>query len=114
MAVLRWTGGRAKADVHDELPHSLLTGAEMLLEEADRTVPFEEGILAESGDTDVDKDRQISTTFYDTPYAVKQHEDTRLRHDPGRRAKWLEHALRENAEELLEVMAEDLRRRLSW
>ena len=32
---------------------------------------------------------------YDTPYALKQHEDTRLRHAPGRRAKWLERTLDE-------------------
>ena len=34
---------------------------------------------------------------YDTPYAVRQHEDTRLRHDPGRRAKWLERTAQEQA-----------------
>jgi len=34
---------------------------------------------------------------YDTPYAVRQHEDTRLRHDAGRRAKWLERTADEEA-----------------
>lgn len=114
MAVLRWDGPRAKSDVRNEAPHALLTAAEVLLEEANRTVPFEEGILAESGDTDVDDGRLLATVSYDTPYAVRQHEDTRLRHDPGRRAKWLEHALRENADDLIEVVADDLRRRLNW
>lgn len=34
---------------------------------------------------------------YDTPYAVRQHEDLTYRHAPGRTAKFLEQAAQEHA-----------------
>ncbi len=70
--------------------------AEHILEEANRTIPIEEGVLTGSGSTDVDGGK--ASIFYDTPYAARQHEDTSLRHDPGRRAKWLELTLTERAD----------------
>ena len=45
---------------------------------------------------------------YDTPYAVRQHEDTRLRHDPGRRAKWLERTLQEERQRVQKWIADEI------
>jgi hypothetical protein len=63
--------------------------AEALLTEANRTVPLEEGTLEGSGFVAVDKANLVAVVAYDTPYAVRQHEDTRLRHKGKGRAKWL-------------------------
>lgn len=73
--------------------------AEHLLETANRTAPIEEGTLIGSGTAtvDVSGDRVRGVVAYDTPYAVRQHEDTTLRHDQGRRAKWLERTAHEEA-----------------
>ena len=46
---------------------------------------------------------------YDTPYAVRQHEDTRLRHTNGRRAKWLEHTAREQSSRIGSFLADRIR-----
>jgi hypothetical protein len=56
-------------------------------------VPHEEGTLERSGKTGVDEQALRGGVGYDTPYAVIQHEDMTLRHDPGRNAKFLENAL---------------------
>ena len=84
--------------------------AEFLLEESNRTAPIEEGNLIGSGMVTVDASRLTATVSYDTPYAVRQHEDTRLRHLDGRRAKWLEHTGREQAHTITKLISDRLRR----
>lgn len=83
--------------VKDAAVKALGDAAEFLLAEANKTVPFDEGTLARSGQVTVDTSEGIAVVSYDTPYAVTQHEDTRLHHPNGRRAKWLQLALNENA-----------------
>jgi hypothetical protein len=78
----------------------LSDAAEVLLEEANRSVPIEESTLARSGTTSVDPAALKAAVAYDTVYAARQHEDLTLRHDPGRRAKWLELSMQENASRL--------------
>jgi hypothetical protein len=65
---------------------------EHILQVANGHVPIEEGTLERSGRVSDPTDGAV-TVFYDTPYAVVQHEDMTFRHDAGRNAKWLENAL---------------------
>lgn len=88
---------------------ALSDAGEYLLEEANRTAPIEEGTLIGSGAVTLDKRRLKAIVSYDTPYAVRQHEDTRLRHAPGRRAKWLEHTAREERRNITRFIATKLR-----
>lgn len=60
------------------------------LEKSNRVVPIEEGTLANSGTVTSDKTAGVVQVSYDTPYAVVQHEDQSLRHNDGRKAKFLE------------------------
>lgn len=76
---------------------ALHAGAEHMLEQSNRTIPLETGVMAGSGVASVDP-RQLRAAFsWNTPYVRRQHEDTRLRHDKGRRAKWAERTLREQS-----------------
>jgi hypothetical protein len=79
-----------------------------LLEDANRTVPIEEGTLMRSGGVSVDAGAGEAAVSYDTPYAVRQHEDERLSHDAGRRAKWLERSLQERGSDLIEMIGSDI------
>ena len=45
---------------------------------------------------------------YDTPYAVRQHEDMSYRHDPGRTAKYLEGPLMAEAQTVAKIVGEHL------
>lgn len=83
--------------------------AELLLEESNRTVPIEEGTLMRSGTVDVDAAEPAATVSYETPYARRQHEDTRLAHNAGRRAKWLEATFDEQHDRATEVVADRLK-----
>jgi hypothetical protein len=85
----------------------LILAAEYLLETANRTAPIEEGTLIRSGRTSLDGNS--AAVSYDTPYAKRQHETLHYRHDPGRRAKWLEATMNEEAPAIGEIIAKELR-----
>ena len=95
----------AIARVRAACASALSDAAEHILEEANRTVPIEEGVLTGSGNTDVDEGVGVASIYYDTPYAARQHEDTSLNHDPGRRAKWLELTLQERTADVRRFFA---------
>lgn len=107
-----WAGPQVADRVRAEAYRALLDGAEHLLEEANRTVPIEEATLQRSGDVSGDRQTLTAAVSYDTPYARRQHEDTRLRHDPGRRAKWLERTFNERAADVVSFVADRIRRAL--
>lgn len=88
---------------------ALSDAGEFLLEQSNRTAPIEEGTLIGSGTVTIDRARLKAIVSYDTPYAVRQHEDTRLRHTNGRRAKWLEHAGREQGARITQLIAARMR-----
>jgi len=96
---LRWDGAKVQAGVRAAAISGLRDGAEHLLTEANKTVPIETGALMRGGVADVDEERLEASVSYgnneSAAYAVTQHEDTTLRHDEGRRAKWLEMTLNE-------------------
>ncbi|MFI1677062.1 hypothetical protein [Streptomyces sp. NPDC020607] len=70
-------------------------------------VPLEEGTLERSGRVDVDG--LNGAISYDTVYAVRQHEELTWKHLPGRQAKYLESAMNDEREVMLQLMAVTLR-----
>lgn len=83
--------------IRENAMQSMHTVGEVILEDANRTSPIDTKQMIDSGEVssrDYDKKVVIS---YNTVYAVKQHEDTTLKHAPGRRARWLELTVDENA-----------------
>lgn len=53
-------------------------------------VPLDQGVLKNSCAVDVADDGSQGTVSYDTPYAVRQHEEMGYQHQGGRKAKYLE------------------------
>ena len=81
-------------------------------QEANKTVPIDEGTLQRSGGVELNRERAEVVIFYDTTYAVKQHEGTHFRHSEGRRAKWLELTVQEQQAQIRELLAAQTRRRM--
>lgn len=88
---------------------ALRQGSEHLLTTSNNTVPIRERTLRDSGRVDVDARAGRAAISYDTPYAVRQHEDLTLRHDSGRRAKFLESALTSEAQVVGQIIARGIR-----
>ena len=112
MAEVRWYGRQVSANARAAGIRGLRLAAEHVLEEANRTVPIEEGTLERSGTVSVDEQRGAAAVSYDTPYAVRQHEELGYRHDPGRRAKWLELTLQERQRAIRDYIAGEIRKAL--
>lgn len=84
---------------------SVLTAAGYhVLGVSNEQVPHETGDLMRSGGVATEGD--TVAIYYDTPYAVVQHEDLNYRHDEGRNAKFLENAIiaeQQTVETMLQV-----------
>lgn len=89
-------------------------GGELILEESLRVAPSEDGELARSGTvtSETTAAAAVSAVAYDTGYAVRQHEQMDLEHDPGRSAKYLEVPLVAAAADVAEIAADGLRKAL--
>jgi hypothetical protein len=87
--------------------------AEALLTDTNPRVPLDEGPLAQSGMVTHDPANLTSAVSYDTPYAVRQHEDTTLHHPQQGEAKFLERTMNERARVYGERIAARIRRALS-
>jgi hypothetical protein len=112
-----WNGDEAKRIYFAAAQAAVNLGAELLLTEANKTVPIEETTLGRSGQVSTDTSRTrtrnaVANVSYDTPYAKRQHEDRTLKHDPGRRAKWLEFTLDENRRKISGLLADEIRKRV--
>lgn len=91
----------------DECGPALALGTEHLLSEANKQVPHDEGTLERSGRASNDGKR--GAVSYDTPYAVRQHEDLSLHHDGKGQAKWLELTMGQEATTVGQIIATRLR-----
>jgi hypothetical protein len=109
---IEWHGQRVKAAARRGALRGLATAAEHLLALSRREVPIEEGTLERSGRAEVDAAAMRGSVSYDTPYAVRQHEELTWRHDPGRNAKYLEGPLNREAGTLQGLIAAEIRRSL--
>ncbi|OAR21907.1 hypothetical protein A8W25_28125 [Streptomyces sp. ERV7] len=107
-----WTGDAAVRGTREAAARGLRLAAEHVLATSRARVPIEEATLERSGTATVDEQALAAAVSYDTPYAVRQHENLTYRHDAGRSAKYLEGPLTEEAPVVAEIIATQLRRSL--
>lgn len=105
-----WNGPQAIRSAQHGLETGVRVAADHLLALSSDVVPIEEGTLQDSGAVTVEG--PVAAVSYDTPYAVKQHEELGYKHDAGRRAKYLEGPLEENRKELQGIIAKQVQNAL--
>lgn len=88
----------------------VMLSTEHLLTEANQHVPHDEGTLEHTGDAS--HDGLVGAVSYDTPYAVRQHEDMSLHHHGKGQAKWLENTMAQEAKTVGAIIATAIRTRL--
>ena len=87
----------------------LALAGEEVLGRSNEVVPLEDGPLMNSGTVAVDQKGLRAAVSYNTPYAVRQHEDMTLKHNDGRRAKYLETALTSSQDTTAQIIAGAIR-----
>jgi hypothetical protein len=106
---LTWRGDQVAASVHAAATRGLLKGAEHLRGVAQQLAPIDEGTLRNSAAITVQSAARVAVSF-NTPYAVKQHEEVGYRHPKGGQAKYLEEPLHTEADTIRAIAAAELRR----
>jgi hypothetical protein len=96
--------GSVAAQVRAAAVDGLTKAAEHLLQVSRGQVPLETGTLERSGVATVDEANLQAAVSYDTPYAVRQHEDLTLDHDRGRKAKYLEDPANQEAATMAKII----------
>ncbi|MEV0444507.1 minor capsid protein [Streptomyces spectabilis] len=109
---IRWSGGAALRAAREGAARGLRLAAEHVLAEARKLVPLDEATLERSGTTSVDEQDLSAAVTFDTPYAIRQHEELTYRHAPGRSAKYLETPMRTEAATVEAIVAAQVRRSL--
>ena len=104
--------GKVRVALDEGCVDGLTAAVEHLLTEANKDVPHDEGTLERSGEASVDDAGLRGAVSYNTPYAVRQHEDMTLRHDGKGTAKWLETAMAQEAKTMGKIVQQALARRL--
>lgn len=108
IAHLQWEGRRIFGSRFQRLVSEGIGRAlEHTLGVATTLVPLDEGPLQRSGKVQVEG--LNGTISYDTPYAIRQHEELTWRHAPGRQAKYLEQPMNTERDVMLELSAVSFR-----
>lgn len=68
---------------------AMVDALEYLLDESNKLVPHDEGVLQSTGSYQIDSDGAKGVVFYNTPYAVRLHEHPEYKFQKGRQGKWL-------------------------
>lgn len=108
---ITWHGNAAKQAMRKGRDRGLTLAGEHVLEESRRIVPIEEGTLERSGRVSGPDGGTVAVS-YDTPYAVRQHEDLTLRHDRGRQSKYLETPLNSERGVVGRIVSREVKREL--
>jgi len=109
---ITWNGSAAKTAARRGAARGVGLAAEHVLAESRQVVPIDEATLSRSGVTGIDETSATASVSYDTPYAVRQHEDLTLCHDRGRTGKYLERPLLGTRRAQEQVIAAAVRREL--
>lgn len=108
----RWDGASVAGKMIKGAARGLSILGEHVLAISNDRVPLDEATLQRSGVVHVDPETLEANITYDTPYAVRQHEDLTIVHRNGRRAKFLETAWRENAHLAPDIIGRQIRKAL--
>lgn len=102
---------RVLAIIMDASMEGLVDAAEALLTESRVEAPLDEGTLERSGAVSQDETEHKVAVYYDTPYAVRQHEELTWKHPaPGTKSKYLEDQVNAMQDEMLAIIATKVRR----
>lgn len=100
-----WNGDIVSAILKANAAEALNHGAELLRGYSQPLAPIDTGILRATGQvTQATPNHLEAHVSYDTPYAVKQHEELDYRHDEGQ-AKYLEAPLEAHRGEISQAIA---------
>lgn len=108
---VKWRGEQAAQLARAAAYQGLVAGGEHLLSESKAEVPIDQRILQNSGAVTPLPPDSVAVS-YNTPYAVKQHEELSYNHPKGGKAKYLEDPYHREKNTIRKLIATTIRRAL--
>lgn len=102
MVSTEWNGDGIAGNVEAAIERGIFMACEALKANALDRTPFAEGDLRQSAMASAEGTRGVVS--YNTPYAVRQHEDVTLNHPNGGEAKFLEKAVNDFCAEFVDIV----------
>ena len=110
---MKWDAALANVKLQSASAAGLNAAAQRLRALSVARAPIQDGILRGSAQVSPASPGNLTAAVsYNTPYAVRQHEEVGYAHPPGGQAKYLAGPLREKEAELVEIIATATRRAL--
>lgn len=106
---VNWFGDDVKKKVMTANEKAITLGLEFIKQESVKVAPKDTGMMEKSAQVTIAADGKTGYVSYDTPYAIRQHEELGYRHAEGRIAKYLELPLQQNSKKALEIMGRVLK-----
>lgn len=110
---VKWNGDRIRAQERTAAARGLHRAVDHLKDKAVAITPVEHGTLGETATATVDEKKLTGAVSFYGDYAVREHEDLELKHDPGKQAKYLEQPMNTERSVMLGMVADELRRGLT-
>ncbi|PKY66982.1 hypothetical protein CYJ25_01710 [Schaalia turicensis] len=108
---MEWHGPKVIDMTRDAGMRGLTKAGHHLLSEAVNQTPIRDGILRGSGAVSRPDSKTVAVSF-DTPYAVRQHEELGYNHPKGGKAKYLEDPLHDEDATMRALVAVEIWRAL--
>lgn len=109
MVSMKWNGALASIDINAAAAAGANAAAQRLRALSVAKAPIQDGVLRGTARvTPATPSDLTASVSYDTVYAVRQHEELAWHHSDGQ-AKYLEGPLNESKDELLGIVAKQMR-----
>lgn len=109
-----WHGNNVRKKINHNSRKGLVKALEFIKQESVKIVPKDTGLLEKSASIAFNRQdtggQHEGAVFYDTPYAIRQHEELNFRHAEGRTAKYLELPFQQNQMKALQIIQREIRK----
>jgi hypothetical protein len=93
---VKWNDTKAIKLMENALTSGIKDACEYILQETNKIAPINEGTLIRSGNIDVESTpKPKGCIYYDTPYAVRLHENPEYSFQNNRKGKYLENTIKD-------------------
>lgn len=92
---VKWNDSKAIKLMNEALTSGIKDACEYILQETNKIAPINEGTLIRSGNIDVESTpKPKGSIYYDTPYAIRLHENPQYNFQNNREGKYLENTIK--------------------
>ena len=109
MATMAGNWVKWKTGISDATQEAVGDACEFIVDQMNKIVPHDEGILESTGDYEIDSQEATAIISYNTPYAVRLHEHPEYNFQNGRCGKWVEITINKYGDQAMKYLAQALK-----